>query len=338
MKAVRLWGAGDLRVEDVAAPGDAPAGWARLAVEAAGICGSDLHNFRTGRWISRVPSTAGHEFCGVVTAVGEGVEGLAVGDRVVADSRFWCGECPACREGLRHLCDRLGFVGEVCDGGLAEEAVLPARLLQKVPADLDPAVAATAEPLAVALHAVGRLAAPAGAPVLVVGCGPIGGLAALALSRRPAAEAGPVLVADRNAERAGLVASVTGASVVPLDRDAVASAAGGRPLRHAIEATGSVAALEGLMDVLAAGGRAALVGIFHGRLDLDPNLLVEREIALLGCHAFADELPAAVAMLAESAVAVRALIDREVGLDAVPEAYARLLAGGAAGLKTIVRP
>ena len=193
-------------MEDIDPPGPPAPGWIGLSVTAAGICGSDLHNFRTGQWISRSPSVAGHEFSGLVTEIGDGVEGLAVGDAVVADSRFWCGECANCRAGRPNICEKLGFVGEVCDGGFAERTVLPARLLVRHEPLLDPAIAAMAEPLAVALHAVRKLAAPAGEPILVVGCGPIGGLAALLLSHR---HDGPLLVADRNAARASLVADVS---------------------------------------------------------------------------------------------------------------------------------
>jgi (R,R)-butanediol dehydrogenase / meso-butanediol dehydrogenase / diacetyl reductase len=335
MRAVRLYGVGDLRVEEVPPPAALEPGWARLKVLAAGICGSDLHNFRTGQWISRTPSTPGHELCGEITGVGAGVEGLAVGDRVIADSRFWCGACAACRAGRPNLCETLGYIGEVCDSGFAEELALPARLLHKLPSGLDPIVAATAEPLAVALHAVNRLAARPGEPVLVVGCGPIGGLAALALAQ---GGRNPVLVADRNPARLELVASVTGATRVTLERHTVAATAGGAPLRHAIEATGSVVALAATLDLVANGGTLALVGIFHGRLDLDPNLLVEREINLRGCSAFAGELPDAIALLPELAPSIRRLIEAEIGLADVPAAYARLIQGDSAGLKTIVRP
>jgi (R,R)-butanediol dehydrogenase/meso-butanediol dehydrogenase/diacetyl reductase len=329
MKAARLHAAGDLRVEDVPSPGEPEPGWVRLRVTAAGICGSDLHNFRTGQWISRAPSIVGHEFAGEVLAVGAGVSQLARGDRVVADSRFWCGECPACRAGRHNVCARLGFVGEVCDGGFAEETALPARLLLRHDSALDPAITAMAEPLAVALHAVRRLSAPAEAPVLVAGCGPIGGLAALLLSRLGE---GPVLVADRNAARADLVAEVTGASVVALD-----ALPGDLNLRHAIDATGSVLVMAGLLDLMAGGGTLALVGISHDRLDLDPNLLVEREIALVGCHAFADELAPAVAMLGDLAPALSRFVGEEIGIDDIPDAYQRLIAGAGGGLKTIVR-
>ena len=99
MRAVRLYGVGDLRVEEVPRPAAPSGSDVLLKVLAAGICGSDLHNFRTGQWISRAPSTPGHELAGEVLAVGTSVAGFAPGDRVVADSRFWCGACPACVSG-----------------------------------------------------------------------------------------------------------------------------------------------------------------------------------------------------------------------------------------------
>lgn len=334
MKAARLYAAGDLRVEDVATPAESEPGWVRLKVVAAGICGSDLHNFRTGQWISRSPSTAGHEFAGVVIAVGEGVTDFSPGDRVVADSRFWCGACTNCRAGRKNVCETLGFVGEVCDGGFAEEAILPARLLVRHDAALDPRVAAMAEPVAVALHAVRRLNIPRGEPVLIAGCGPIGGFTALLLSRL---HDGQALVADRNEARAALVAEVTGAKTIDLDKAAVAAVLGRRPLRYALDATGSVSAIMALVDLLAGGGTLGLVGIAHGRLDLDPNLLVEREISLIGCHVYADELAEAVGLLPDLQPQLLRLIDEEIGIDGIPAAYRRLLAGQSAGLKTIIR-
>ncbi|RVA14749.1 dehydrogenase, partial [Mesorhizobium sp. M7D.F.Ca.US.004.03.1.1] len=149
--------------------------------------------------------------------------------------------------------------------------------------------------------------------------------------------AGTVLVADRNQSRCARVARVTGATIVDLNRDAIAAATANAPLLAAIEATGSVAALNQLLGVLDPGGTIAMVGIFHDRLDIDPNTLVEREIGLLGCHAFADELPEAVRMLGELGEPLLALIDQEIGLDEIPAAYQRLLAGQSDGLKTIIR-
>ncbi len=212
--------------------------------------------------------------------------------------------------------------------------MLPERLLHKADRAVDPAIAALAEPLAVAMHAVRRLKPEKGEPVLVAGCGPIGGLAALVLART--AEAGPILVADRNEARLACVAAVTGATPVAIAADAV-NAAIGRPLRFAIDATGSVPALENLLEVVSSGARVAMVGIFHAPLSLDPNIVVERELALFGCSAFDDELEPAIARLPELESDLRRFIGDEVGLSGVPAAYEALLSGEAPGLKTIVR-
>lgn len=333
MKAVRLYDAKDLRVEEMASLSAPPSGFVNLKVRAAGICGSDLHNYRTGQWISRRPSTAGHEFCGRVTAIGDGVSNFAIGDVVCSDSRMWCGTCPACASGRSNVCESLGFVGEVCDGGFADEVQLPARLLVRHDPTLSPHVAAMAEPLAVALHAVRRLAVPKGEPVLIIGCGTIGGLSALLLSRL---HDGPLLLADLNAEKARLVSEVTGGKVVPLDRSEIEAALSGGRLRHALDATGSTQAIARSIELLSGGGGLALVGISHGKLDFDPNILVEREISLIGCHAFCDELPEAVSLLGELAPALQRFIEVLPSLDDVPGAYDRLLRGESRALKTII--
>jgi (R,R)-butanediol dehydrogenase/meso-butanediol dehydrogenase/diacetyl reductase len=328
MKAAKLYAAGDLRVEDIPAPGKPVPGSVLLNVLAAGICGSDIHNYRTGQWLTDTPRVAGHEFAALVVEAAGDAPGFTPGDLVVADSRYWCGECENCRTGRRNLCKRLGFVGEVCDGGFAPFAVLPERLLVKAPGDLDPVAAAMAEPLAVALHAIRRLRVPNGQPVLVAGCGPIGGLIALLLSRL---HDGPILIADRNAARLDLVAAETGAEVCDLE-------AGASRVRHAFDATGSVAVVEGLVKGIDGGGGICLVGISHGAFPLDPNLLVEREIALIGSHAFADELPEAVGMLRDLSSSLLRFVDREYEIGDTVAAYQRAIRGEATGLKMILRP
>jgi (R,R)-butanediol dehydrogenase/meso-butanediol dehydrogenase/diacetyl reductase len=306
----------------------------RLAVRAAGICGSDLHNFRTGQWVSRLPVTPGHEVAGAVLDVGEGVAGFAAGDLVVADSRVFCGDCGACRAGRGNLCEKLGFVGEVCDGGFAEEVCLPASGLVKVPAGVPALVAAMAEPLAVALHAVRRLDPVKGEPVLIAGGGPIGGLAALALA---AGGFGPLLMIERNLHRAVLLAEVAGVARVELSPAAIWDACGGAP-RFCLDATGSGAVVETLLEIVAAGGRLALVGIFHDRPPLNLNLVVEREIDVVGCSVFRDELIEAVGMLPALADKLARLASAPIGLGDVPAAYEALIAGDTRSVKTLIQP
>jgi (R,R)-butanediol dehydrogenase/meso-butanediol dehydrogenase/diacetyl reductase len=335
MRAVRLHGIGDLRVEEVPSPSPPRSGEVRLRVLAAGICGSDLHNFRTGQWISRLPVTPGHEFAAEVVEVGPEVGGLKAGDRVVADSRAPCGRCFQCQAGRPNLCLSLGYVGEVRDGGFAEEVVLAARGVLRVDAAVPPEVAALSEPLAVALHAVSRLDPRPNEPVLVAGAGPVGGLVCLVLHHLGF---GPVLFAERQPVRRQLVAEVTNAAPVELNADALVSALDGRPLRHAVEATGSAAVLDQLLGLVAGGARIVMVGIFHGKAEIDANAVVEREIELKGCSVFADEQARAVQLLPELAPKLARLVSAPIGLDAVPAAYQELIEGRAPALKTIVRP
>jgi len=330
-----MHGVGELRVEQVAPPGPPPAGHLRLRVRAAGICGSDLHNYRTGMWISRLPVTPGHEFAAEVVELGADVEGFRPGDLVVADSRANCGTCPQCLEGNANLCLQMGYLGEVSDGGFAEEAILGADRVLPVPAGVAPEIAALSEPLSVALHLRRRLDPAADQAILIAGGGPIGGLLALLLREEGF---GPLLLVERNQARARLLAEVAGAEPVELDPAGIARRWPPTGPRYAAEATGSYEVLQGLMRSVSAGGRIALVGIFHGAGPLDANLLVERELDLRGCSVFRDEQADAVALLPRLAGKLARLISAPIALEEVPAAYERLIRGEATALKTIIRP
>jgi len=335
MRAVRFHKPGDLRVEDVPWPPAPGPGQVLLRVTAAGICGSDLHNYRTGMWVADLPVTPGHELSGEVLAVGPGVTGFAPGDLAVADSRVACGTCPNCLARRGNLCGRIGFVGEVCDGGFAEQVVLPATGLLKAPAGLSPLIAAMAEPLAVALHAMRRLDPSPGAPILITGGGTIGGLTALLLAEHGF---GPILLAERNPARAALLAAVVGTRPVALDQDSLKQATGGSDPRFCLDATGSLDVLRFLLRATASGGRLAMVGIFHGEGVLDPNLIVERELDLRGCSVYAGEQAEALALLPRLAGKLAQLAEAPIGLDAVPAAYERLIRGDSDRLKTLIVP
>lgn len=330
MKAVRLYSKNDLRVEEIEPPHAPAALEVRVRVLAAGICGSDIHNFKTGQWISRSPSTAGHEFAGVVTEVGNSVSSLRVGDRVVADSRVTCGRCRNCLEGYPQICEKMGFVGEVVDGGFAEEVVLDGGLLHKVDQSTDARVFAMAEPTAVALHTLKRLSAPPGSAMLIVGCGPIGAICGiLARHRRHS-----LLLADKSSDRASLVARIAGGDVVDLH----ASAGAGNLPRFAIDATGSPSVVSQLVHIMPGGGAIALVGLGSGELSVNANLLVEKEIQLIGCHAFNDELAEAIEACKAHSSELSAIVEAEIALDDVPRAYESIIAGRSKAPKTIVRP
>lgn len=321
MKAVRLYGVGDLRVEAVATPQLAE-DQVRIKVLAAGICGSDLHNYRTGKWIAQLPVTPGHELCGEVLETGAQVTAFQPGELVVADSRVWCGECDACRQQRFNLCAALGFVGEVCDGGFAEQTVLPPRGLLKVPNGVTPAVAVLSEPLGVALRVVNQLRIPPGSRVRVAGGGTIGGLAALLLHEVAQCQ---VQLVEPNSARRQLLADL-----IPLQPEGA--------FDYAVEATGISGVLDQLVSEINGGGRIALVGLFHHSADFDFNRLVEREIELVGCSVFAGEQQQALALLPQLADKLATLSAPPVSLDRVPQTYQDLIAGRSRWLKSWVQP
>lgn len=335
MKAVRLHGLRDVRVEDIAVPAAPAPGWVQVAVEAAGICGSDIHNYLTGQWFADLPVTPGHELAGLVTATGQGVDPALIGRRVVADSRVTCGTCAHCREGRGNLCDTLGFVGEVFDGGMAERVNLPARGVHVVPEGVPATVAVLAEPLAVALRAVRRLRVDLARPVLVTGAGTIGGLCAVVLRQLGACD---IHVVDRNLDKVRLVAALSGAHHVAAGLAERPRDGQGRPFTQAIEATGSYHVVNWLLENLDKGASLSCVGLFEGNQPLALNHVVERELSVMGASVFADELAEAIAMLPDLAASIAQLVSAPLALAEVPDAYAAIIAGKTAFLKAVVVP
>jgi (R,R)-butanediol dehydrogenase / meso-butanediol dehydrogenase / diacetyl reductase len=334
MRAVRLYGVGDLRFETIAAIRDLPADSARVRVRAAGVCGSDLHNFRTGQWWTGVPRIPGHEFAGEIIEVGAQVTDFRPGDCVVGDSRVNCGKCPRCLEGRPNVCDQMGYVGEVCDGAFAEWIDLPAARLLRIPAGVPLHVAALAEPLGVSLRVIRRLDPPRDTPILIAGAGPIGGLAAILLQHFGF---GPLAILERNSDRAQLVASIAGARVIQPQSSEVAQFTGVRGLRHAIEATGSQPMLRFLLGALSGGGRLAMVGLFSAEQTVNANAIVERELDIRGCSVFCEEQRDVLPLLAPLAAQLERATAPGIALEQLPLEYERLLSGQSGFLKSMVR-
>ena len=157
-------------------------GAGEVAVRTAycGICGTDMHVFH-GNMDARVgfERVIGHEMSGLISAVGEGVSGIAVGDKVVVRPLDHCGDCPACNAGHQHICHKLKFLGLDTDGAMQEIWTVPAHTIHKRPADLRLDHAALIEPVAVACHDVRLSGLQPGEDVVVIGGGPIGMLCAM---------------------------------------------------------------------------------------------------------------------------------------------------------------
>ena len=177
MRVLRLHGPRDLRMHEEPIP-EPGAGEVRLRITSVGVCASDLHYYRDGRIGATVvtePLVIGHEAAGVVDALGEGVTGLAVGDRVAIEPTNPCGECKFCRAGHYNVCPNVRFFGTPPeDGCFREYLTWPAGLAFKIPDSMSHDEAAIVEPMAVGIYAV-RLAALSGSEtVAVLGAGAIG--------------------------------------------------------------------------------------------------------------------------------------------------------------------
>ena len=307
MRAIVIHAAKDLRVEQREAEPVGP-GQVAVRIEAGGICGSDLHYFNHGGFgvvRLREPMILGHEIAGVVTALGDGVADIAVGDRVAVNPSRPCRHCRFCLKGLPNQCLNMRFYGSAMpmphiQGGFRESLVCDA--VQCVTAKrATTSELALAEPLAVALHAVSRAGPITGRRVLVTGCGPIGALAVVAARHAGAAEIVVTDIVDEPlaiARRLGADRAVnTAATPNALAPDAAEKGRFG----VMIECSGNERALRAGLDVLEPRGTLVQLGL-GGEVALSQNLVVAKELAIVGSFRFHDEFALAVALIDERRV------------------------------------
>jgi len=334
MRACVLHGVRDLRF-DAAAPDPAPAsGEVLVRVARAGLCGSDLHVWRTGDFISTFPVVPGHEVVGTVVGEGAGVHGY-VGRRVALDSRVPCGWCPWCAVGRFGRCEAIGFLGEVRGGGFGQLIAVPVSRVYTMPDDLPFETAVLAEPTAVVLHAWSRTCRVMEARVgealeaVVLGAGPVGVLTALA-----APEGAEVVLVEPNPARAATARRLTGREVIGLDD---LDRLGGH-FDVALDCAGAAGSIGRVVSLVRPGGVVTAVALHHAPDELDVNAFVGREVTLTGTHVFDDEMPAALELLARRGAALAPVVDRVVGLAELPALVAAAAEGRAEHLKLAVDP
>jgi L-iditol 2-dehydrogenase len=303
-----------------------------LRVASCGICGSDVHAFRSDsgfEWI-RPPITLGHEFSGTVEEIGHNVTRVSPGDRVVPIAVQGCGRCAFCRAGSTQLCPNRVAVGLSRDGGMAEYAVIPEQQLVPVPEELDLTVASVTEPLSVALHAVDvRAHIEPGQAVVVSGPGPIGVFCAMLAQMRGAEVLLTGVGQDSEsrlpaAERAGLrTANLSEHSL----EEHLERSFGDDALDVWIESSGSVQALSSALESVRAGGTVVVVGLYAQEMTFSPTAAVRRELTLLFSYScnYAD-YEATMDLLASSAVDPSPLLSTYPLTDA-PEAFEAVSGG-----------
>lgn len=346
MKAARLYGVRDLRVEEVADPTPGP-GEALIRIHACGVCPSDLRAYlgsRSGSSSLKLPRTPGHEWAGVVVAIGEPADtgpdnvplpAIEVGQRVVADWRQVCGRCYQCRRGVFNYCENLQ---RGVRGGFAGYGVAPLSQLRVLPEGTSFEEASFCEPLACVIQAHDYTEIKLGDDVVIVGAGPIG-LLHLQIARNRGAR---VIVSDLIAPRlekalelgahdvidASATDPVAQVKALTDERGAntvIVAVGGAEPIRQGLE----MAAINGWVNAFAGTYPSA-------EMPLDPNLIHYRQIRFTGSHDFTPHhFSMALKLIQHGIVRVAPLISHRFPLDEVREAFETT--ANRSGLKSMVR-
>jgi 2-desacetyl-2-hydroxyethyl bacteriochlorophyllide A dehydrogenase len=309
---------GEVALRELDAPSAGP-GEVVVRSRAAGVCRTDLevlHGELDRRWV-RYPCVPGHEWSGEIAEVGDGVEGLAPGDRVVCEGIVPCGHCRRCLAGDTNLCENYDQLGFTRPGGYAELVRVPARIVHRLPEHVSFEAGVLVEPASVVLRALERGRLAKGNAVGVVGVGTIGSLAiVLARLFEPAKVVAYGIRSEELelARRLGADEAVDVSSEPPLGQ-----------LDVVFETAGSVAAVELATRLVADGGRVVMLGIPpEGQMlaSVPANRFSLRDLELIGSFSYTSAAWArVVSLLTDERVDLTPIVTHRFPLDEFQQAF-----------------
>ncbi|WP_163542028.1 zinc-binding dehydrogenase [Occultella kanbiaonis] len=348
MTAVRWWAQTDVRVDQVSVPGELPEGWVLIEVEACGICGTDLEEYLHGPIVSPlephpltgavVPVTMGHETVGRIVRTNDPAA-APIGTLVAVEGNRFCGECFWCRRREFPLCEKLGSLGQMADGGLADFIAAPGYMCVPLPADLSPIEATLLEPLSVVVRALRRRTQVKDSSIAIVGAGTLG---LLAIQVAKAWGARDVVAIDPQPHRREL-ALACGADLA-IDAEQIGTLADRYPARGpdwALECAGNVAAAETALGLVRRGGTAVLVGVHDAPISVNMLRLVleERTLTASVSHVWDEDFPEAIRLLEAGLVVVTPLVTSVIPLSrTVTDGVDVLARGNSAEIKIVAVP
>ena len=258
-----------------------------VRVRKTAICGTDMHIYNWDDWAARtipVPMAVGHEFVGVVEAVGSEVQGVAVGDRVSGEGHITCGHCRNCRAGRRHLCMNTVGVGVNRQGCFAEYLCIPASNVFKLPDAITDDIASILDPLGNAVHTALSFDL-VGEDVLITGAGPIGIMAA-AICRHVGARY--VVITDVNDYRLELASRMGATRAVNVSREKLDDVMSELGMQEGfdvgLEMSGNPGAFRDMLRTMHHGGRVALLGIPPADTAIDWNQVIFKGLVIKGVY------------------------------------------------------
>ncbi len=335
MRAAVLTAPGECSVQEVPAP-RAAAGEVVVDVERVGVCGTDVEFF-TGEMAylhdghARFPMRLGHEWAGVVRAVGAGVDPVWLGRRVMGDTMLGDGTCRRCARGHQHVCAHRQEVGirGGRPGALAEQVAVPVTSLHELPGGVDPILGALVEPGGNALRAAQAAALVPGDRVLILGPGTIGLLTAM-FARAAGAEVHLMGQTDESlafARSLGFTGAWTEQHLPDLPFDAV------------IDATNAAYIPAKALDLVEPAGRVVYIGLAGTASNIDTRRLALKDVTAVGVLSASPGLAATIAAYAAGRVDPRPLVAATVGLDQVGAVLAgRRIPGAGPGPKFHIDP
>jgi threonine 3-dehydrogenase len=259
----------------------------RIRIRKTAICGTDVHIYNWDAWSQRtipVPLIIGHEYVGVVDAVGGEIEAFKPGDRVSGEGHITCGFCRNCRAGRRHLCRHAVGVGVQRAGAFAEYLVIPATNVFRIPDEIPDDIAAIFDPFGNATHTALSFDV-VGEDVLITGAGPIGAMAA-AIVRHVGAR--HVVITDVNDYRLGLAARMGATRTVNVAREDLGGVMRELGMKEGfdvgLEMSGNARAFRQMLEVMNHGAKVALLGIMPGEAAIDWSQVVFKGLVLKGIY------------------------------------------------------
>ncbi len=317
MRAARLVATGDIQIMDVAKPEPGPTDLL-VKVEACGLCGSDRHMFK-GEYPTALPVTLGHEFAGIVEAVGAKVKEFAPGARVTGDPNISCGHCAHCLAGRPNLCAELTAIGVFRDGGFADYVIVPQGQAVRLPEALNPLHGAFCEPVGCCLHALDVARITPGASVAIFGGGVIG---LLMVELVKLAGAGTIILSTRQKPRRELAERLGATHTVDASGDAVADIHRLLPdgVDVSIECAGVAETFSQSIAATRRGGTVVIFGVMpQGEMvSVSPYDLLVKELRLESAWLNPATHARAAQLVASNALALDALITRTIPLRDLP--------------------
>ncbi len=280
------------------------AGQVLIKTRAVSICGSDIHTFKGKHPFAPLPAALGHELTGEIAAVGDKVNFLRTGDRVVLEPVITCGHCEFCLKGVYNLCTNVSFHHRQGQGAFTPYFVADQQRVFKLPANITFEEGALVEPLAVAVHAVKKAGIVMGDRVAVIGAGAIG-LMILVLSRLQGA-AGIFAVDTQDfrlkmAQDLGALAAFNNSDGKAVEK--ILDRTAGLGVEVSFEAVGIQLTFVQALQVLKKGGHAVLAGLnAKPEVTLPANIFVQKEISLSGTQGYCHDFQTALALLENGAV------------------------------------